>query len=259
MEKILEITEKDEIKGHIYKIINTKTNKIYVGQTRSHRLNKNKYRPFGYIGRFNDHISEAINNTKKKQCTILNNSIRKHGKDKFKVELITECSIDELNKLEIENIKKFNSLHPNGYNMTIGGKNPTKILVEKDLNNFKKRGRPFGYKHKSSTIELMKKRNKEIADNRKEPIDLSNLRDYYYKNKIKKLLEYPELLKKDIKEIITPVYKKDTGNIYNYKISYKKMTLSVWSKNTTLKEKYEILEKAVNMAKKELGNNCQDI
>ena len=41
-------------------------NKIYVGQAVTHRLNKNKYRYFGYEGRFKDHISEAINNTKKK-------------------------------------------------------------------------------------------------------------------------------------------------------------------------------------------------
>ena len=66
MNNILTIDEKDKIIGHIYKITNIIEQKHYIGQTRSHRLNKGKYRPFGYYGRFKDHISEAINNTKKK-------------------------------------------------------------------------------------------------------------------------------------------------------------------------------------------------
>ena len=86
--KLLEINEKEKIYGEIYLISNTENNKLYVGQTRSHRLNRNKYRPFGSIGRFNDHIIEAINNTKKKQCTYLNNSLRKYGKEKFSVKIL---------------------------------------------------------------------------------------------------------------------------------------------------------------------------
>jgi len=58
MNKILDITEKEKVVGEIYVITNTINNKKYVGQTRSHRLNHNKYRPFGYIGRFKDHIYE---------------------------------------------------------------------------------------------------------------------------------------------------------------------------------------------------------
>ena len=50
--------------GHIYKITNTKDNKHYVGQAMSHRKNLGKYKPFGYEGRFRDHISEANSNTK---------------------------------------------------------------------------------------------------------------------------------------------------------------------------------------------------
>jgi hypothetical protein len=46
---LLSIEEKDKVVGEIYKITNIKTNKSYIGQTRSHRLNHNKYRPFGYL------------------------------------------------------------------------------------------------------------------------------------------------------------------------------------------------------------------
>ena len=59
---ILDINEKDKVVGEIYKITNLITRKCYVGQTRSHRLNKNKYRPFGYMGRLKDHINEANTN-----------------------------------------------------------------------------------------------------------------------------------------------------------------------------------------------------
>ncbi|NBP57407.1 hypothetical protein EBU71_12900, partial [bacterium] len=94
MDKILE--DNSQVVGQIYLITNKQTNKQYVGQTLSHRKNHNKYRPFGYIGRFKDHISEALCNTKKKQCTYLNNAIRLYGKDEFTVELITVCPKEDL-------------------------------------------------------------------------------------------------------------------------------------------------------------------
>ena len=46
---ILDIDEKDKVIGQIYKMTNTTNGKVYIGQTRSHRLNHNKYRPFGYF------------------------------------------------------------------------------------------------------------------------------------------------------------------------------------------------------------------
>jgi hypothetical protein len=105
----------------IYLITNTKTNKKYVGLANTHRLNTGKYRPFGYIRRLNDHLSEAIVNKKKKQCMYLNNSIRKHGKESFIVELIERCLPDDANDLECHYIKTHNTLYPNGYNLSEGG------------------------------------------------------------------------------------------------------------------------------------------
>ncbi len=116
------LNDSSKVIGHIYLITNIKTNKMYVGQTLSHRKNHSKYRPFGFEGRFKDHISEALCNTKKKQCNYLNNSIRQYGKDAFKVELITECDKSELDTMEEKYIKEYNTLYPNGYNLTIGGK-----------------------------------------------------------------------------------------------------------------------------------------
>jgi hypothetical protein len=116
------LNNETDIIGHIYLITNIQLNKHYVGQTLSHRKNRNKYRPFGYIGRFNDHISEALCNTKKKQCTYLNNAIRLYGKESFTVRLITTCSREELDSYEKKYITEYDSLYPNGYNLTRGGK-----------------------------------------------------------------------------------------------------------------------------------------
>jgi len=116
------LNDNSQVIGQIYLIKNTITNKNYVGQTLSHRKNHKKYRQFGFIGRFKDHLGEAICNTKKKQCTYLNNAIRLHGKDAFQVELLFTCPKEELDHYEEKYIKEHNTLYPNGYNLTIGGK-----------------------------------------------------------------------------------------------------------------------------------------
>ncbi|MDX1372945.1 MAG: hypothetical protein R3321_10765, partial [Nitrososphaeraceae archaeon] len=54
--------------------------------------------------------------------------INKYGKDNFIIKEIDYAqSQEELNKLEIYYIKKFNSLWPNGYNLRKGGKNGGKF------------------------------------------------------------------------------------------------------------------------------------
>ena len=89
------LTDKSKILGEIYIIRNVITNMNYIGQTVSHRKNHQKYRPFGYVGRFKDHVSEAICNTKKNQCWYLNNAIRHYGKEAFAVELIHVCNVND--------------------------------------------------------------------------------------------------------------------------------------------------------------------
>lgn len=105
----------------IYKITNKITNKIYIGQAVSHILNHKKYRPYGHIGRFKNHVSEAYSN-KKCQCQYLNNSIKKYGKENFIVEILEICEISEANEKENFYITKLNSIYPSGYNLNFGGK-----------------------------------------------------------------------------------------------------------------------------------------
>jgi len=129
MNIILNKDEIDKVIGEIYKITNTTNGKNYIGQTRSHRLNHNKYRPFGYLGRFKDHIHEA-NSSKKNQCRYLNYSIIKYGKDCFTCEKIHTCEVNELNTQEQHYISEYNSKYPNGYNLTNGGKGVTDVKGE---------------------------------------------------------------------------------------------------------------------------------
>ena len=126
---ILNEDEIDKVVGEIYKMTNTTNGKIYIGQTRSHRLNHNKYRPFGYLGRFKDHISEA-NSNKKNNSRYLNHALRKYGKDCFTCEKIHTCKVNELDELEKQSIIEYNSKFPNGYNLTNGGKGITDVSGE---------------------------------------------------------------------------------------------------------------------------------
>lgn len=91
----------------IYKITNKLNSKIYIGQTQqklSHRWNQHNRGNSG--------------------CRALSSAIALYGKDQFTIEqLAVANSIDELNELEDYYIKLYNSLAPNGYNLTTGVKN----------------------------------------------------------------------------------------------------------------------------------------
>lgn len=127
---LLNSNEFHKVDGEIYKITNLVTGKSYVGQTRSHRLNHGKYRPFGHLGRFRDHIHEA-NSNKKNQSRYLNSSLLKHGVDNFKCELILTCCVEDLDSYEIQYISQYNTKFPNGYNLTNGGQERGSLKGEK--------------------------------------------------------------------------------------------------------------------------------
>lgn len=95
----------------IYLVTNLVNNKKYVGQVIQRR---------GYKLRFYEHLV----GTKYANTHLLSNSIKKYGKENFKVELIEENIPEEfIDEKEIYYIKFFNTYYINkqGYNMTIGG------------------------------------------------------------------------------------------------------------------------------------------
>ena len=200
MNKILDITEKEKVVGEIYVITNTINNKKYVGQTRSHRLNHNKYRPFGYIGRFKDHVNECYSK-KKSGSRYLNSALLKYDVNTFTCEKILECSLDKLDEYEIKYIKEYNTKYPNGYNLTDGGKSCRYVRVDKSLVSFAERkknikkseitkqrisaGIKESLKDISKRTEMMKSTTKQHINQKFErfkdvKIDESNIQKYIY-------------------------------------------------------------------------------
>jgi len=78
-----------------------------------------------YIGRGKDvHRRMSL---KHKECRALNNSVKNHGVENFKTYVLIYCEEFELDRLEIEYIRIFDShISKNGYNISFGGNTPTK-------------------------------------------------------------------------------------------------------------------------------------
>ena len=107
--------------GIIYSYKNKKNGKRYIGQTINPEQRKSC------------HISDS-----KKVDTKFYRAVRKYGWDSFEYEVLIEsASRQELDSLEVEFIKKFNSIE-NGYNVRSGGEHPnmseeTKKKIQKAL------------------------------------------------------------------------------------------------------------------------------
>lgn len=106
--------------GYIYMITNKINGKQYIGQT----INPE--------ARWLKHLSVARGTYPYK--SYFYNSINKYGPDNFTFEIVLECEACELEEKEQEYIAKYNTLYPNGYNLTPGGKK-----LYKENNPFYKR------------------------------------------------------------------------------------------------------------------------
>jgi group I intron endonuclease len=100
--------------GEIY-CITSPSGKKYIGQCVK-QLSNGKNR--GYLSRWKEHI---IDSNARDYCRLLNASIRKYGPDNFTIEVLEECSIEDLNYYEKYYILLLNTLNPYGYNLTDGG------------------------------------------------------------------------------------------------------------------------------------------
>lgn len=101
--------------GEIY-CVTSPSGKQYVGQCVKLLSNG---KPWGTANRWRDHVRDA---ERKNYCRSLCRAINKYGADKFIVEVLIECHISELNDYEIFYIEELNTLSPNGYNLTEGGR-----------------------------------------------------------------------------------------------------------------------------------------
>ena len=83
------------MKGRIYKIYNDINDKVYIGKTLDTIEN-----------RFNSHKKDSAREKSEKRP--LYNAMNKYGIDKFHIELIEECELEDLSIKEIYWIEQFN-------------------------------------------------------------------------------------------------------------------------------------------------------
>ena len=200
------------------------------------------------------HISEAITNTKKKQCTYLNNAIRKYGKDSFTSELIKVCSLDKLDHYEQKYIKKYCSLFPTGYNLTTGGKGA--MYVAKIDNNTDEINNNEPYKHSDETKAKIKYRLKTILasdEKRKERSDKCRIQ--HMKQRLDKYKNIK--LDDDLTKYIFPIIKKGTNIIYKYDVRINGIVSSFYDGKTEANILYQNALNFMNVLKEQ--NNIIDV
>ena len=90
--------------GYIYKIVNKIDKKTYIGQT-VHDCET----------RWSDHVKKRSN------CRYLKSALKKHGVDNFDFKIVCITFDSSLDDIEIDYIKKYDCLVPNGYNLRLGG------------------------------------------------------------------------------------------------------------------------------------------
>jgi len=120
----------------VYKITNRITGAQYIGQT----VKTIKKRWIHHC-------------TPKSTCRYLASAIKKYGSDNFEVTVLTRCnSLEEMNHREQYYIKLFNTLAPNGYNLTTGGGNsrPTQEVIDRRRKSIIGPKHPFFGKHLSA-------------------------------------------------------------------------------------------------------------
>lgn len=119
----------DKYIGYIYIIKNKlDKSKVYIGQTRT-TIEK----------RWTQHKSAS---RCKPKNSVLYNAMNKYGVDNFEIFQLEkiekenkECLVNKLNELEIYYIKYYNSIVPNGYNITKGGYNSS-IRLQKSVTSY---------------------------------------------------------------------------------------------------------------------------
>lgn len=104
--------------GYIYKLTSP-NGKSYIGQTVQEPCK-----------RWSKHHTKAMSDTPTNRCEALSNAIKKHGWDNFTKEIIETCSESDLDDLEQHYIEHFNTVSPNGYNLTHGGRGGSNTMSD---------------------------------------------------------------------------------------------------------------------------------
>lgn len=102
--------------GQIYYIYNSVNNLGYVGQVVKYRNKQKKSVEFGYLKRFQEHLSSS----NQKKLSVLAKAIIDLGKNVWSIKLLETCGCDQLDEKERHWIDVKKTLYPNGYNILYG-------------------------------------------------------------------------------------------------------------------------------------------
>jgi group I intron endonuclease len=127
-------------KGKIYKIINLKNNKVYIGCTIK-----------TLETRYYEHLYRCFKNNNKSK---LYNSIKKYGEANFIIGLIEECDVDKMYELEKKYITQYDSFK-NGLNSTFGGEGCLGYTHSEEIRNKISKKLKEGNSHKGKTYDIL--------------------------------------------------------------------------------------------------------
>lgn len=226
--------------GDIY-LITAPNEKKYIGQCVKRYKNRRKH---GYKNRFKQHIRDSIN---KNCCRLLGNCIKKYNILDFKLELLGEYLLDELDYWENYYIEKYNTFSPNGLNLITG---KSKSRQSKETRELKR----------DTMLKIMKlKREGKYVKNKKEKINSNDYLNYGEKKIKKDKKYYRKEYNKDLPRYISKTFNKikehNGYKIYKHpKCKHKAFT----GKQYTLEEKLKL---AINYKNKLDGieDNIEEI
>ena len=116
----------------------------------------NKVNNTRYIGQTIQALSKRwISHKKSKSQTFISRAIQKHGPENFEIRVLSRCnSVEELNHREQYYIKLFNTMAPNGYNLTTGGDRPQFSLETRNKISVANKGKKKGPMSKATRLKL---------------------------------------------------------------------------------------------------------
>ena len=159
--------------AYIYRILNKISKKVYIGITTYKDVKR----------RWNQHIQTASIN---KGCPALSDAINKYGIKNFEFSVILICFDEDRFKYEIEYIKKYNSVAPNGYNLTNGGQGGGGFKGKKHTEEVKNRIKTTLKQKYIDNPELKKVLSERNTLLMKQPDIINKIKEGIHKSKINK-------------------------------------------------------------------------
>jgi group I intron endonuclease len=225
--------------AYIYRILNKISKKCYIGETKCKDVSR----------RWNQHKQTIEIN---KGCPALRDAVKKYGIDNFEFSVLIICFDDERFKHEIEYIKKYNSVVPNGYNLTNGGEGggfQGKTHTEEVKNGIKNKLKQK-YIDNPELKKQMSERNKIIMSNPQVRENIKN--GILNSEKMKKVIEdkrtgnykqikHTEERKNQISESLKKYYASNVKNELNNKIGTK---IKQYDMNNNLLNEYTSISDA---------------